>query len=131
MVRPRIVGAHDFTALAGGDAAGVHGAFGELAEAGDHVFWLVFAVGEHFGDGISLDFLSVFEFAVFDADETTLVSPRRLWRSPRGFLIGADQEDADHVIFIGGFEVDIVEGQAVQKARRSGRRCRSCRRSRR
>lgn len=106
-------GVHDFAAFAGGDAVAVDGAFGELTEAAEHVFGLVFAVGEDFGDGVAFDFLGVFEFAVLDADGDDVGVAEEVVEVTEGFLIGADEEDADDVVFAGVFEVDVVEGEAV------------------
>lgn len=103
----------DFTAFAGRDAVAVDGAFGELAEAAEHVFGLVLAVGEDFGDGITFDFLGVLEFAVFDADGDDVGVAEEIVEVAEGLLVGADEEDADDVVFVGIFEVDVVEGEAM------------------
>ena len=110
----RLEDIHDLAAFGGGDALGGHGVFGEVAEAGDHVLRLVFDVGEHFGHAVAFE-LAVFDLAVFDVDRDDVGIAEEVVQIAEGFLVGTDEEDAEHV-FVAFFDLGIVQRQAAADA---------------
>lgn len=91
---------HDFLALLGRDAAIVDGFFREVAELGDEFLGVELHVGEHVGDGVAFDLVGIDGLAFLKVDADDVGVAEEVVEVAEGFLVGADEEDAEVIGFV-------------------------------